>query len=81
MSMLEQCQSIARRALLQAFRFSNARTYARTHRDLLTLLCYLPLVIARRGAGRFTSMGERSERTVGASRDLSECNHQEAQHA
>lgn len=81
MSMLEQCQSIARGALLQAFRFSNARTYARTHKDLLTLLSHVPLANARRGAERFTSTGEKSERTAGASRGLIDCNHQEAQHA
>lgn len=86
MSMLEHCPSIASDALLRAFRFSNARTYARTHRDLLTLLSYITLVSARRGATRFIHIGAK---TTADSRRFArpnanpaiKCDHQESANA
>lgn len=51
--MLEQCLSSARASCLEQCVGSNARTYVRTDKELLTLGSYLALGIARRGAARF----------------------------
>lgn len=41
-------------------KLSNARTYGRTYRQLLTLVTNLTLGNARRGAARFAATGDRS---------------------
>ena len=46
------------------------RTYGRTYGELLTLGSYLTLGIARRGAARFSPLGDENSRPVAAARGL-----------
>ncbi|SHT36703.1 HNH endonuclease [Mycobacteroides abscessus subsp. abscessus] len=55
---IEQCSSNAQASCSEQCMFSNARTYARTHEELLTLRGNLALVDARRGVARSDASSE-----------------------
>lgn len=68
-AMLEQCPSMMLGAM-QVEQCTYVRTYERTHKEPLTLLGYLTLVSARRGADRFDPTGDENPSAAGAPRGL-----------